>query len=227
MKRSEVNAAIREAVAFFRKQQFPLPPFAYWTRSDWRERRREIREIIDTRLGWDVTDFGRGDFARVGRTIFTLRNGHARMKDRYPKTFAQKVMLLKEGQKSPVHFHKSKTEDIINQGGGETELTLWKITPSGRLSDSAFTLSVSGMPRKLAPGGRVILTPGESITLPPGTVHEYWARPGCGPVLSVEVSSVNDDFHDNVWLAPAERFPEIIEDEPPYRLLVADYAVFT
>ena len=31
MKRSQINQVIDEAIAFFKKRQFPLPPFAFWT----------------------------------------------------------------------------------------------------------------------------------------------------------------------------------------------------
>ena len=37
MKRSEINAIIREAIAFLDKYQFRLPPFAYFTPEEWKE----------------------------------------------------------------------------------------------------------------------------------------------------------------------------------------------
>ena len=43
-------------------------------------------------------------------------------------------------------------------------------------------------------------------------------------MLLGEVSVVNDDVNDNRFHQPVGRFPEIEEDEPPYRLLVGDYA---
>src|SRR4030042_4289671 len=226
MKRSQVNGAIDEAIEFFRKMKFPLPQYAYWSLAKWRKNKSKCREIFDTKLGWDVTDFGSGNFENTGRIIFTLRNGRADMKRKYLKTYAHKVMMLREGQKSPVHFHKGKMEDIINQGGGETEILLWKVTDSGKLSNKPFTISVDGIPRRISAGGKVTLTNGESITLPQETVHQYWAKKGKGPVLSIEVSSLNDDMNDNFWLESAIRFPEIVEDEPAKYLLVSDYLRF-
>jgi D-lyxose ketol-isomerase len=38
-----------------------------------------------------------------------------------------------------------------------------------------------------------------------------------------EVSVVNDDEADNRFYDPLGRFPEIVEDEPPLYLTVADY----
>jgi D-lyxose ketol-isomerase len=39
-----------------------------------------------------------------------------------------------------------------------------------------------------------------------------------------EVSVVNDDETDNYFLDMVARFPAVEEDEPPYRLIVSDYA---
>jgi hypothetical protein len=206
---------------------FPLAPFAYWSFDEWKKNKKMCQEIFDTGLGWDVTDFGSGDFKNIGRVLFTLRNGRVEMKEKYPKPYAQKVMMLREGQKSPVHFHKSKMEDIVNQGGGETVILLWKATKAGKLSNKPFTITVDGISRNIRTGGKVTLTNGESITLPQRTFHQYWAKKGRGSVLSIEVSSVNDDLNDNFWLKPATRFPEIVEDEQIKYLLASDYAQFS
>jgi D-lyxose ketol-isomerase len=71
-------------------------------------------------------------------------------------------------------------------------------------------------------GGKVVLTPGESITLVDHCYHEFWAEGS--PVLAGEVSLVNDDTADNRFYRPVGRFPEIVEDVPPLYLLVQDYA---
>jgi D-lyxose ketol-isomerase len=199
MKRSEINMAIDKALAFFRENNFPLPPFAYWTL---RQRKQKIgldEEIIKARLGWDVTDFGLGNFKHYGRTIFTLRNGF-RSKKGWSKPYAQKVMYLEENQKSPVHYHEQKTEDIINQGGGLIVV---------RLEER-----------------KIILNPGESVCIKPGTYHQFYARKGFGPVISMEISSVNDDVNDNFWLAKVSRYPEIVEDEKPTHIMCWEYQKF-
>jgi len=45
-------------------------------------------------------------------------------------------------------------------------------------------------------------------------------------VLVGEVSSINDDLDDNRFYGGMGRFPEIIEDQPPYRLLATDYGAW-
>ncbi|MCB0250397.1 MAG: D-lyxose/D-mannose family sugar isomerase, partial [Anaerolineae bacterium] len=55
MKRSEINAIMRDADSFMRGHGFRLPPFAYWTPDDWASKGEEVREIVDRQLGWDIT----------------------------------------------------------------------------------------------------------------------------------------------------------------------------
>ena len=77
MKRSTINSHIRAAIDLFDAHRFPLAPFAYWSPAAWRETGSEADEIRRCRLGWDLTDFGRGDFERCGQLLFTMRNGRA------------------------------------------------------------------------------------------------------------------------------------------------------
>jgi hypothetical protein len=70
-------------------------------------------------------------------------------------------------------------------------------------------------------GGTVILGPGESITLTPHLYHMFYAVDGHG--LIGEVSSFNDDDTDNRFKEPLPRYPEIVEDEPPFRVLCTEY----
>ena len=71
MKRSEINRIMREALAFLDEHKFILPPFATWTPEDWRGKGEECRGIVEQQLGWDITDFGSGDFAQAGLFLFT------------------------------------------------------------------------------------------------------------------------------------------------------------
>ena len=222
MKRSEINQAIASGLVFLKKMNYALPPFATWTASEWRNKGPECRDIIRQQLGWIVTDFGSGDFERVGRTIFTLRNGSKKARGR-SKVYAQKVMMLEEGQKSPVHFHVGKMEDIINQGGGNILISLWNAGPENTLLDTPVTVSVDGRELRASPGQPLRLGPGESVCLPPRTYHQFWAEPGCGTTVSVEVSSVCDDFADNFFLEQMNRFPPIEEDEPARHCLCNEY----
>ena len=67
------------------------------------------------------------------------------------------------------------------------------------------------------------LTPGESIHVQQRLYHDFSVEEGTGAVLLGEVSQCNDDNTDNRFNPPAGRFPEIEEDEEPYRLLCNEY----
>jgi len=226
MKRSEINQEIRLAEKFFREKHFQLPPFAGWSLSRWRESLGDGQEILSCFLGWDITDFGRGAFRRQGLLLFTLRNGLAGSLF-WPKTYAEKIMIVRESQLTLMHCHRNKTEDIINRAGGKLRFQLFASSPEGKLDENASVeFAQDGIRHRLPGGESVTLTPGESITLTPGIFHSFIAEERSGDVLVGEVSSVNDDDHDNVFHEPQLRFPEIAEDEPPYRLLVKDYKRF-
>jgi D-lyxose ketol-isomerase len=223
MKRSEINAIMREADAFIRQHQFFLPPFAYWTPQDWRSKGPEVREIVDHHLGWDITDFGSGDYGRCGLFLFTLRNGSPQnLVGLRGKLYAEKILIVCVDQVTPFHFHWSKTEDIINRGGGKLMMQLYNATHDEQFADTGVTVSVDGVERVMRAGGTVALAPGESITLPDHLYHKFWAAEG--PVLAGEVSLVNDDSADNRFYDAPGRFPAIQEDEPPVYLLCTDYA---
>jgi hypothetical protein len=219
MKRSEINAIIREADAFIREHGFHLPPFAHWTPDQWRAKGPDAREIIQRKLGWDVTDFNQGDFRTTGLLLFTIRNGDVR--DPASKPYAEKIMMVGVDQVTPMHFHWHKTEDIINRGGGRLVIQLYNATPDEGLAGSAVTVSTDGVQRVVPAGACVALGPGESITLPPYCYHAFWSAEGT--VLVGEVSAVNDDDSDNRFLEPLPRYAQIEEDEPPLYLLCTDY----
>ena len=219
MKRSQINQILQSAQAFFTQHQFHLPPWASWTEADWQGQGDACREVIDCQLGWDITDFGSGNFSRRGLTLFTVRNGKAGSS--YGKTYAEKIMVVDDGQETPLHFHFQKAEDIINRGGGKLLLQLWNSDGQGEKADTSVSVSIDGVRRTLEAGGVVSLAPGESICLTRGLYHRFW---GEGKVLVGEVSQVNDDFSDNRFYEAVGRFPSIDEDEAPWRLLVSDYA---
>jgi D-lyxose ketol-isomerase len=222
MKRSEINTIIRKADAFLKRRHFLLPPFAYWHPDDWMAKGEDAREIYDRRLGWDITDFGQGDFKRIGLAVFTLRNGAPEnLQSGRGKLYAEKILVVNVDQVTPMHFHRVKTEDIINRGGGNLAVKLYNATPDEALADSDVIVSIDGVRRTVKAGDTVELSPGESITLTPYSYHEFWGAES--RVLVGEVSLVNDDHTDNRFYQPAGRFPAIDEDEPPLYLLVNDY----
>jgi len=220
MKRSQINTLIKDAIQWLEELNVHLPPFAYWTPKEWAEKGHEYDEIRCNMLGWDVTDYGRGDFDKIGLLLFTIRNGNLKNPD-YAKPYAEKMLISQVGQLSPNHFHWHKTEDIINRGGGTLMLRLWNSTKEGNLDDSNVTVRIDGRRCTVPAGGEVFLKPGESITLTPGIYHLFTAVDE--KVLGWEVSAVNDDNTDNRFLEPQARFADIEEDEPAEYLLCNEY----
>ena len=220
MKRSEINHLIRTSIDFFNQMNFKLPPWAFWKPEDWKGKYETCSEIIDNMLGWDLTDFGSGDFHHRGLILFTLRNGNI-LKDN--KSYAEKAMIVEELQETPMHFHWGKMEDIINRGNGNLVIELYNSDEKEQFSSQPFTVKIDGIIRPVLPGGSVILTPGESICLEQGVYHRFYGEPGKGKVFVGEVSAVNDDKSDNRFYEPVGRFPEITEDEKPLHLLASDY----
>lgn len=223
MKRSTINALIDEAKRFFGDHQFYLPPFASWTPADWMAKGVGVQEIVENRLGWDITDFGSGDFENTGLLLFTIRNGHpSNWETLEGKLYAEKIMVVKVGQITPLHFHWNKSEDIINRGGGDLALALYNATEDDELAETPVTVQMDGIQRTFEAGETVLLTPGESITIPTRLYHRFWGE--MTKVLVGEVSLVNDDDQDNRFYKPRGRYPTIEEDVPPAHLLVMDYA---
>ncbi|OGV37268.1 MAG: D-lyxose/D-mannose family sugar isomerase [Lentisphaerae bacterium GWF2_45_14] len=222
MKRSEINEKIRAGLEFMDEMNFKLPPFARWSPEEWLTKGDEYDEIRDNMLGWDITDFGSGNFIKSGLLLFTLRNGNIG-NGRYAKPYAEKIMVTEEEQITVLHFHWKKMEDIINRGGGNLLVQLYNSDESGNFANTPVELSIDGRNYTAQPGTIIRLTQGESITLSPGQYHQFWGEKGCGKVLLGEVSKVNDDHGDNRFYAPAGRFPEIEEDEFSRYLLCSEY----
>ena len=222
MLRSQINAAIERAKSILRVNGFQLPPFAFWTPEEWRRKGEECDEIRACKLGWDVTDFASGDFARVGLVAFALRNGGAAAPYR-GTVYCEKAMVVGEGQRTPMHRHAIKQEDIICRAGGNLVCQVYNRRDDGRLDDDEVSVSLDGVARRVPAGHRFVVRPGESIRLTPFLYHEFYAEPGAGTAIIGEVSSVNDDASDNLFLDALARFPAIVEDEPPTHLLCNEY----
>jgi len=220
MTRSEVNKIITGFRDFMIKHHFMLPEWAAWSPDDWKGKYKTCSEIVDNKLGWDITDFGSGDFNRVGLCLFTIRNGNWDKKD---KMYCEKIMAAGENQETPMHFHWNKSEDIINRGGGNLVMELYKATETDGMSDKPVEVSIDGVLTTVKAGVPLILKPGQSICLKPRVYHRFYGQKGNGRVLIGEVSMVNDDANDNRFYDKIGRFPDIAEDERPLHLLVNDY----
>ena len=222
MKRSRINQAIREMEILVQQCGMQIPPFCKWTPQEWKEKGEECQEIRDNHLGWDITDYGLGRFDEVGFALITLRNGNVKMTDQYPKPYAEKLLMVKEGQMAPMHFHWNKMEDIINRGGGNVLITVYNSTAEGGLADTPVIVHMDGVRKCVPAGTKIRLTPGESLTVTPYLYHDFHVETGSGDVLLGDVSMCNDDENDNRFYEETRRFPQIEEDEAPYLLLCTE-----
>ena len=214
MKRSEINAALKEMEAMIGEYRFAIPPFCHFTPEEWKEKGHDYDEIRDNMLGWDITDYGLGDFNKVGFSLITIRNGNLAMRDKYTKTYAEKLLYIKGGL----------PQEDGAQGGGNVLIRVYNSTKDEDLDkESEVHVHVDGREMVVPAGTQVRLTPGESITIYPYLYHDFEVEEGGGPVLLGEVSQCNDDNTDNRFYEKMGRFPEIEEDEAPYRLLCNEY----
>lgn len=224
MKRSEINAALKEMEAMVNEYKFALPPFCHFTPEEWNDKGHDYDEVRENMLGWDITDYGLGDFEKVGFSLITIRNGNQSMPEKYKKTYAEKLLFIKEKQTSPMHFHWNKMEDIINRGGGNLLIRVYNSTKDedlDRVND--VIINKDGRQMAVPAGTQVKLMPGESLSISPYMYHDFEVEQGSGDVLIGEVSQCNDDNTDNRFYEKMGRFPTIDEDEAPYRLLCNEY----
>lgn len=227
MKRSKINKLIDEALEFFESNKLHLPPWAKWTCDQWQEHLgTETHEIRTHGMGWNVTDFGSGDFEKQGLLLFIMRNGW--LKDNKPqdsKTYAEKAMMVRPGQVTPWHFHWMKTEDLINRGGGRLEVELgWANDAENNIDSRDVIVQVDGISRKIPAGGKIVLEPGESVTLPPRLCHQFCGHVGDSKICVGEVSSLNDDGTDNCFIFGLPKM-NIVEDEPRKFWLCSEYPI--
>lgn len=226
MKRSQINEIMAQADDMMRRYGFSLPPFAYWTPEEFKTNALAARHVIDARCGWDITDYGAGDFDKMGLFLFTLRNGlQSDLIAGGGMCYAEKLLISRQDQLSPMHTHVLKAEDIINRGGATLVVELYGSDDNGKFAeDRGGRVMCDGILRDYAPGEKLSFAPGESVTLRPGDWHAFWGEGG--DVLIGEVSTVNDDETDNIFRDPVGRFANIVEDTDPKHLLVSDYGQF-
>jgi D-lyxose ketol-isomerase len=215
MKRSEINAAIHRAEIVLARHQWRLPDWASWSGEDHASEPGLSAYLRERQLGWDVTDFGSGDFERQGLSLFCVRNG--KQGDPSSLPYAEKLLFVREGQVTPFHAHKVKLEDIIVRGGGNLMVAF---QASGSFDQAAVLIDGREIGDPFAEPIRLV--PGQSVTIPRGMQHSFWGEAGHGDVFLAEVSQSNDDLTDNYFLDPIGRFAAVEEDEPPYRLLWND-----
>lgn len=211
MKRSELNGYMRDALKFADKMNYKLPPFVRFTCDDWKSKGEDCREIAENYMGWDVTDFGTGDFMKSGLILLTLRNGANT--EKYPKNYGEKLMIAFDRQITPYHMHKRKMEDIINRGGALLVLQCFYLEGDHEISNKPVEVSIDGQVKVFKPCERIELKEGESICLTKELYHSFWGEGGC--ILIGEVSQY-EDYHDDTFYDEfgLEVRMKMIEDEP-------------
>ncbi|MEO9338609.1 D-lyxose/D-mannose family sugar isomerase [Mesorhizobium sp. SB112] len=178
----------------------------YWNHDDYSANPAVSRYLRTRQMGWDVTDFGSGDFQKRGLTILCLRNGI--QNDPCERSYAEKLLLVGEMQETPFHFHKFKLEDIINAGGGN--LMIEFLHPENE--KAPVSVQADGQVIELRPKVPFRLRPGQSVTVERGVHHRFYGEKGTGQCLAWEVSAVNDDLTDNYFLEDLGRFASVQED---------------
>lgn len=157
---------------------------------------------LPPRPRWDVTDFGLGDWDRHGLVLVNLTE---------QAEYCEKLMYARRGMTTPCHCHRRKKEDIICRWGS-LRVRLWDAHPD-RPTGSRLTVPVDGAPRTIPSGETLDLLAGSRVTVPPGVYHEF--TPTTEEAILGEVSTFNDDAHDNFFADPrVGRLPAIVEDEP-------------
>lgn len=221
MKRSEINASLVWAKELLDNSCIRLPRFAYWNMDEWKANRDNIDTLRTVMQGWDITDFGSGDFENIGAVLFTVRNGCLTAPG-VGSPYAEKYLLFKDGQRLPVHYHAVKTEDIINRGGGQLSMRFYNPLPDGSIDyESDVTVYSDGLPMVVHAGEEVIIERGNSVRITPRMYHIIAAKGGA--LIAGEVSSVNDDKTDNYFAEPVSRFADIEEDVAPLHPLCNEY----
>lgn len=213
MKRSEINKYIENFISFCQKYNYQLPEFDY-------KSKEVLGEIEARQLGFDITDYGSGDFNKIGLSLFTVRNGNSKEEPTIP--YCEKTFFSLPGQKTPCHYHKLKTEDIFVRSGSPLIIKIWNF--ERRIDGEELEVLFNGCEKRMIKSGEEIrLKPGDSVTLTPVLAHEFMADTSGPGSLVGEVSTYNDDAGDNYFLDPVSRFPEIEEDEEIKYHLVGDY----
>jgi len=109
--------------------------------------------------------------------LITLRNERlANLQHGSGICYAEKLLISRQDQLSPMHTHVTKAED---QGS---------------------TVYCDGLRHDFVPGEKLCLAPSESCTLMPGDWYAFWGDGG--DVLIGELSTVNDNNTDNIFNKP-------------------------
>lgn len=159
---------------------------------------------------WDLTDFGLGEWRKHGLVLVNLAE---------EPEYCEKLMYAQKGMTTPAHAHKKKKEDIICRWG-RLAVKVWAGHPEN-VGTQPVTIPVNHELVELASNVTIELEAGSRVTLVPGVYHEFY--PLSDECLIGEVSTANDDLHDNFFVnSEIGRYPGIEEDEPAILHLISE-----
>lgn len=225
MKRSEINSCIKEATVIIEGAGIGLPGHASWGPEDWQQNREAAVEMLRRGIGWNISDFGGGDYLKMGIVFYTVSNGVFDPATGMPvdQIYAHRYFILKEGQQIMTEHHHTKIEDIIVFAGAQLRVELHNVGPNEELDKTNdINIMRSGIWNSYKPGTVITLSRGERIRFEPIHYHRPWGHGGT--VLIEEVCMVTDDLKESRHL-PAEKpmvFATIEEDEKPAYLLCSE-----
>jgi D-lyxose ketol-isomerase len=225
MRRSQINTAIDRAIQVFDTLGCKLPPWATWSPQKWKEMGPEADQIRTHGLGWQISDFGKGDFERCGILLFVASSGlYVPGGPPIGEPYAEKLFLVLPGQTVPDHWHKEKDETLLVRGGGELEVELaWPTADERALQAGELTVQIDALTRKVPASGIITLEPGQRVHFPRMLSHLFRGKQGRGDVWAGELSNPNDDRTDNYFLVGDVTRTPIDEDDPPQFLLLNEY----
>jgi D-lyxose ketol-isomerase len=159
---------------------------------------------------WDITDFGLGNWREHGLVLVNLAD---------EPEYCEKLMYAQKGMTTPAHAHGKKKEDIICRWG-RLAVKVWEGEPA-KSAGRSFSIPVNHEERTVSSGAILELGSGSRVTLVPGVYHEF--RPLSEECVIGEVSTANDDLHDNFFVdSRIGRYPGIDEDEVPILRLISE-----
>lgn len=159
---------------------------------------------------WDVTDFGLGNWRKFGLVLVNLAE---------EAEYCEKLMYARKEMTTPAHCHRKKKEDIICRWG-RLAVRTWVGHPS-QASPEQFVVPINHEPMSIRSNGVIELDAGSRVTLVPGVYHEFY--PLSQECIIGEVSTANDDLHDNYFVnSDIGRYPGVEEDEPVMIKLISD-----
>ncbi len=166
--------------------------------------------VLPPKPRWDVTDFGLGDWRLFGLVLVNLAE---------EPEYCEKLMYARKGMIIPAHCHRKKKEDIICRWG-KLAVQVWAGLPP-ESQERSFSIPVNHETIQVMSGQVIDLEAGSRVTLNPGIYHEFY--PVSDECIIGEVSTANDDLHDNFFMNNnIGRYPGIEEDEPAMTRLVSD-----